>query len=190
MTVRAAGCPRDPGNVAGVRLTTRRVQAARGYLARLVAVVGVLAGLVLANGVQCTDGMNAMAIEHVTSSGMAVGAAQDGAVPAVQARVERHSSDYVTAAEPTHQVTAVSVVPGAAGVLAFAGHGSPGFPGQGGLLAACMAFIVAVVAVIVGLRPARLRIIVAVLVSGPGRGVIRVVHLRAPSLAELCLLRT
>lgn len=166
------------------------MQAARGYLARLVAVVGVLAGLVLANGVYCTDGMIAtMATEHVASSGMAVGTAQDRTAPAAKVRVERHSSDHLTAAEPTHRVTAVCAVPGAAGVLAFAGQGSPGAPGQGGVLAACLAFIVAVVAVIVGLRPGWLRVFVAVLMSGPAT-VIRIVQSRAPSLAELCLLRT
>ncbi|MGH3927062.1 MAG: hypothetical protein ACRDTT_30045 [Pseudonocardiaceae bacterium] len=171
-----------------MRGTTRRVQAARGYLARPVAVVGVLAGLVLGNGVQCTDDMTAMAIEHVASSGMAVGAAQDDAAPAAKARVERYFSDQATAAEPTLQITAVCVVPGAAAVSPLAGDGSPGSPGQGGVLA-CLAFIVAVVAVIVGLRPPWLRTFVLVLM--PRRAaVIRTVHPRAPSLAELCLLRT
>ncbi len=157
--------------------------------------MGVLAGLVLAHGGQCTDGMIAtMATEHAASSGMAVGTAQDRTAqdrtaPAATVKVERHSSDHVTAAEPTHRATAVCVVPGAAGVLAFAGDGSPGAPGQGGVLAACLAFIVAVMAIIVGLRPGWLRVFVAVLMSGPAT-VIRIVQSRAPSLAELCLLRT
>lgn len=165
------------------------MQAARGYLARLVVVVGVLAGLVLAHGVQCTDGMTAMAIEHVANSGMAVGFAQDGAAPAAMAGVERHSPDDVTAADTAHQVTAVYVLPGAAAVSPLAGDGPFGSHGLCGGLAACLVFIVAVVAVIVALRPPLLRIFVPVLMSGRA-AVIRAVHPRAPRLAELCLLRT
>lgn len=76
-----------------------------------------------------------------------------------------------------------------AAVFLLAGDGSPGSPGQGGMLAACLAFIVAVVAVIVGLRPPWLRTFVPVLMSRRAV-VVRTVHPRAPSLAELCLLRT
>lgn len=74
----------------------RHVQAARGYLARLVVAIGVLAGLVLVHGVQCTDGMSAMAIEHVASSGMAVGA-QDGAAPATMAAVRSSRGTWLLA---------------------------------------------------------------------------------------------
>lgn len=161
--------------------------AARGCLARLVVVVGVLAGLVFAHGVQCTDGMTAMPIEQGASWGMVVGAAQDGAVPAVLAGVKRHSPDDVTATDSAHQITAV---PSAAGVFALGGDRSPGSHGLGGVMTACLACIVAVVAVIVGLRPSLLRIFVPVLTSGFGRRVIRTVPPRAPSLAELCLLLT
>lgn len=161
--------------------------AARGPLARLVVVVGVLAGLVFAHGLQCTDGMTAMAIKQVATSGMALSAAQDGAAPAVMAGVASHSPDDVAAAGAAHQVAAVA---GAAGVFALVGERSPGSHGLGGVLAACLVFIVAVVAMIVGLRPSLLRIFVAVLMFGRGRRVIRVVAPRSPSLAELCLLRT
>jgi hypothetical protein len=173
--------------VTGVRGRTRRALTARSYLARLAVVVGVLAGLVLANGMQCTDGMTAMALEHVASSSTMLGAAQDGAVAGVMAGVASHSPDDLTAAETAHQVTAV---PHAAGVFAPVGDGSPGSHGLGGGLAACLVFIVAVVAGIVGLRPWLLRIFAAVLMFGRGRRVIRVVAPRAASLAELCLLRT
>lgn len=130
--------------------------AARGSLARLVVVIGVLAGVVFAHGVQCTDGMTTMAVKQVASSSMALGAGQDAA-PAV---------------------------------IAFVGDSSPGSHGPGGVLAACLMFIVAVVAVSVGLRSALFRIFVAVLTFGGGRRVFRVVAPRAPKLAELCLLRT
>jgi len=165
------------------------VQAARECLARFVVVVGVLAGLVLGHGVQCTDGMTAMATEHVASLGMALGAAPDGAAPAAMVGVERHFPDDVTAANPAHKVTAVSVVAGAAAVSPLAGGGPFGSHGLGGRLAACLAFIVAVVAVIVGLRPAWLESFVPVLMSGLA-AVVRIVHPGGPSLAELCLLRT
>ncbi len=166
------------------------MQAAQGYPARLVVVVGVLVGLALGHGVQCTDGMiAALAVEHVASSGMAVGSAQDGAAPAAMAGVERHSPDDVTAADAAHQVTAVSVLPGAAAVSPLAGDGQFGSHGLCGGLAACLAFIVAAVAVIVGLRPPWLRIFAPALMSRRA-AVIRAVHSRAPSLAELCLLRT
>lgn len=161
--------------------------AARGCLARLVVAVGVLAGVVFAHGVQCTDGMSAMAIKQVASSSTALGAVQDGAVVAVMAGVAGHSPGDLAAAGAAHQVTAV---PGEAGVMALVGDSSPGSHGLGDVLAACLVFIVAVVAVSVGLRPSLLRIFVAVLMFGRGRRVIRVVAPRAPSLAELCLLRT
>ena len=44
-----------------------------GYLARLAVVVGMLAGVVLGNGVHCAGGMTAMAIEHAASSRMPAG---------------------------------------------------------------------------------------------------------------------
>ncbi|MCA1693899.1 MAG: hypothetical protein LC749_03750 [Actinobacteria bacterium] len=170
-----------------MRGTTHREQAARGYLARLIVAVGVLAGLVLAHGVQCSGGMTAMATEQVASSGMVVGAAQDSAAPTVMAEVEHHVPDAVIAADAAQQVTAVRVVPDTAGALALAG---PSSPGLGGGLVACLAFIVAVAAVMVGLRPAWLRIFGPVLRSGGGHQVTRPAAPRAPSLAELCLLRT
>ena len=175
----------------GVRGTTHRGQAARDLLARLVVAVGVLAGLVLAHGVQCPGGMTALALdEQVASSGMAVDAAQDGAAPTVMAGVERHVPDAVIAADADEQVTAVRVVPDTAGVVALAGPGSPGSSGLGGGLVACVAFIVAVAAVMVGLRPAWLGIFGPVLRSERGHRVTRTAAPRAPSLAELCSLRT
>jgi hypothetical protein len=155
----------------------------------------VLAGLVLAHGVQCPGAMTAMALEQVASSGMVVGAAQDGAAqegagPTLMAGVAHHVPDAVIAADAAQQVTAVRVVPDTAEVLALAGPGSPGSPGLGGGLVACLAFIVAVAAVMVGLRPAWLRVFGPVLRSGRGHRVTRTAAPRAPSLAELCLLRT
>jgi hypothetical protein len=150
----------------------------------------VLAGLVLAHGVQCAGGMTAMAIEQIASSGMVVGAAQEDAAPTVMAGVEHHVPDAIIAANAAEQITAVRVVPDTAGVLALAAPGSPGLPGLGGGLVACLAFIVAVAAVMVGLRPSWLRIFGLVLRSKRGHGVTRTAAPLAPSLAELCLLRT
>jgi hypothetical protein len=150
----------------------------------------VLAGLVLAHGVQCPGGMTAMALEQVASSSMVVGAAQDGAAPTLMAGAEHHVPDTVTATDGAQQVTAVRVVPDTAGVVALAGPGSPGSSGRGGGLVACLAFIVAVAAVMVGLRPVWLRIFGPVLRSERGHRVTRTAAPRAPSLAELCLLRT
>lgn len=155
--------------------------------ARLVVVVGVLAGLVFAPGVQCTDGMTARAFEQAASSSMVVRTAQDGAVPPMMAEGEDHSPDDVTATDSAHQITVVPIV---AGVLAFGGDRSAGWHGLGGMLAACLVCIVAVAAVIVALRSFLRRIFVRVLTSARGRRLIPIVRPRASSLAELCLLRT
>lgn len=171
----------------GVTGSTRYVQAARGYLARLAVALGMLAGLALAHGVQCPSGLAVMAIEQGASAGMALGAAQHGAVAAVTAEVVSHSSGDATAAGSPQHCPAMRVVADATGVLAPAGHGSPGL---GGGLAACLAFIVAAAAVIVGLRPAWLRAFAPARPSRRGRRLIHIVPPQAASLAELCLLRT
>jgi hypothetical protein len=106
------------------------------------------------------------------------------------AGVEHHVPDAIIAADAAEQITAVHVVPDTAGVLALAAPGSPSLPGLGGGLVACLAFIVAVAAAMVGLRPAWLRTFGLVLRSERGHGVTRTAAPRAPSLAELCLLRT
>jgi hypothetical protein len=153
----------------------------------LVVVVGVLAGVVFAHSVQCADGMTAMAVEQAASSSMVVHASQDGTVPPMMAGDEDHSPDVVTVGDSAHQVTAVPV---AAGVLAFGGDRSSGSHDLGGMLAACLVCVVAVAAVIVALRPSPLRIIVTVLTSLRGCRMIHIASPPAPSLAELCLLRT
>jgi hypothetical protein len=61
--------------------------------------------------------------------------------------------------------------------------------GVGGVLMTCLAFIVAVFAVAVWLRPAGLHRIVR-MARSVRAVVIRAVQPRAPSLEELCLLRT
>jgi hypothetical protein len=66
-------------------------------------VVGVLAGVVLGNGVHCAGGMTVMAIKHAVSSRLSAGIAQSLATVGVQHPLP----DVVTAA---YQVTAVSVV--------------------------------------------------------------------------------
>ncbi len=84
-------------------------------------------------------------------------------------------------------MTALCPVPG--GAVSLAGEGSPGSHGLGDMLATCLAFIVAVVAAVVALRPTGLRSVVRMLRSARV-AVVRTALPRAPSLAELCLLRT
>ena len=126
-------------------------------LARVVAVVGVLAGVVLALGMSCPHSMTAvMATEHVAASGMAIGTTQD----------------YTAAV-----------------AMASARDGLPHCPSQHGVLGACLTFIVAAIAVFARRRTGALRIFVPISMSRRPT-VIRTAGLRAPSLAELCLLRT
>ena len=171
----------------GVTGSTRYVQAVRGYLARLAVALAVLVGLLVAHGVQCPNAMTVMAVEQGASAGMALDAAQHGAVEAVTAGVVSHSSGDATAADSRQHFPAVWVVAGATGVLAPTGYGPPGL---GGGLAACLVFLVAAAAVMVGLRPTWLRTFAPVLSPRCGRRLIPIVVPRAASLANLCLLRT
>jgi hypothetical protein len=149
--------------------TTRPERAARGLLARLVAVVAVLAGVVLAQGLQCAGGMSGM---HV-ASGMTC------SHPVAMDSVDGHfTQETVTSTEAGQLPTS--------GCAVADSHLDS--DGLGGVLAACLAYLVAVVAAMTGLRPImpqrvdRLRFAHA--------PTIRRVLSRAPSLAELCLLRT
>lgn len=130
---------------------------------RLVAVVAVLAGVLLALGLRCTDGMMAeMPMVHGTNS-MVVGAKQDGAHLAAMAA--------------------------GASLLAHVEASSPASSGMGGVLATCVALLVMVLVAVAGLRPAWLRIFVQA--RAPGRvAMICAIGLRAPGLAQLCVLRT
>jgi len=151
-------------NLTGVTGTTHGRQAARGRLVRLLAVVAVLVGLALTHGFQCTDDMTTMYGRPGVSSSMAEDVAQDA-----------HAADRM--------------IPADTGALGLVEGGSPGPRGLGGVLATCLAFIVAVVAGVLGLRRAGLGSVVGILQSA-GVVAIRVVVPRAPSLAELCVLRT
>lgn len=156
-----------------------RRRAARGHLARLVAVLAVLAGLVLLHSPHCTDGMTAMPhLATSAGSGTATAAISCGS----SATMTEAGSQPATMA---HQLAAVC--PAVAGVVAAgSSHGSDG---MGGLLATCLAFIVAVLATLLGLRPSWQQVaLIARLSERVTR--IRAVVPRAPSLAELCLLRT
>jgi hypothetical protein len=145
-------------------VSIRSRQAARGYLVRLLAVVAVLVGLALTHGFQCTDDMTTvMRGASGASAGMAGGVAHD---------------DHA-AARMAHADT---------GVSGIAAGDSSGSRGLGAVLATCLAFIVAVVAGVLGLRRAGLGV-VRVLDSAPVVA-IRAAIPRTPSLAELCLLRT
>ncbi|MEU0470700.1 hypothetical protein ABZ215_42465 [Amycolatopsis sp. NPDC006131] len=166
---------------------TRSRHAARGYLARLVAVVAVLAGLVLAHGLQCNDGMTVM---HAASgASMAADATHDcGAAAVTAAAVDVVSPESIPPVEASQRLADRCTASHTRAVVLAAGS-SPGSHGLGGLLATCLAFIVAVVAALVGLRPTGLRGIVPMLRSARV-AMMRAALPRAPSLAELCLLRT
>lgn len=156
---------------------TRGGHAARGHRARLVVAVAVFLGLALAVGFQCASGMATAASAPQRCAAQVPMASAPGVSP------ER--------AEPMvigPQVAAACVAPVAAGG-AGAGDGSPGSQGLGGVLMICLTFIVAVVAAVAGLRPTGPRSVVRMVRSAPVL-VIRVIQPRAPSLAELCLLRT
>jgi hypothetical protein len=160
-----------------------RPQAARGHLARLVAVLAVLAGLVLLHSPHCTDGMSAL--PHLAAS-VGSGTASATASCGSSARMLEAGSQPATMVD---QLAAVCPVVGAAGVGTVAAGSSHGADGMGGLLATCLAFIVAVLATLLGVRPSWQQVgLVARLSERAAR--IRAVVPRAPSLAELCLLRT
>lgn len=154
-----------------------RVHAVRGRLARLVAVLAVLVGVALTVGLQCTDGM-AMPMAHGASADAAM--ACDSPSSAVAAI---HVADRAATAD-MGQVAATGTAPDAA-----ADDGAPGSGVVGGVLATCLAVFLAVVVVLAALRPGPLW--GAVRLLRPARVVaIRAVRPRAPTLAELCLLRT
>lgn len=78
--------------------------------------------------------------------------------------------------------------PGEVGILVAPGADAPGDSDMGGALAACLMLIVAVLAIVAGLRLPGLRSSAAAL--RPVRVALTpVVLLQAPSLAALCLLR-
>ncbi|WP_157367715.1 hypothetical protein [Alloactinosynnema sp. L-07] len=162
--------------------TARPAQAARGHLARLVAVVAVLAGLALAVGLQCTDGM-AMPMAHPATS---AAAGTGCGLPATMAT--DHGLGHVVPAD-IGLPSGACPAPNMAATFAFARDDASGTHDLGGMLATCLAFLIAAVTAVAVLRPAVVRGVVRVL--PPVRvAVVRAVRPRAPSLAELCLLRT
>ncbi len=113
------------------------------------------------------------------SPAMAVVASEDWGVAMVMAGVNGHPQD--TAAQGTaHSALCAHARVG----------GSPSSSGDmGSVLATCLAFLVAVLAVIVGLYPSWLRTFVRI--HAPGRGArVCAIAVRAPSLSQLCVLRT
>ncbi len=152
----------------------------RGRLARFVAVLVVLAGVALAVGLQCADGI-AIPMAHAASADAAMACGSPAAV--ASSPVPEH-----VASVDSGQLTAVCAATGTAGFFVLVQGGSPDSGGVGGVLAACLAFILAVVAAVAALRPGPLRGVGQLL--RPARvAVSRAVRPRAPSLAELCLLR-
>ncbi|HEY8455380.1 MAG TPA: hypothetical protein VIL34_07285 [Actinopolymorphaceae bacterium] len=163
--------------------TAGHARAVRGRLVRLVAVLAVLAGVALAVGLQCTDGM-AMPMAHGASADAAMACSSSPS-----AMAERHVPERVTSADSGGLTAAACPTPGAAESFVLAENGSPGSGGMGGVLATCLAFILAVVVAVASLRPGPSWGVVRLL--RPARAVAtRAVQPLAPSLAELCLLRT
>ncbi|SEP53343.1 hypothetical protein [Amycolatopsis saalfeldensis] len=142
-----------------------------------MAVLAVLAGLVLLHGQHCADGMSAMPHGAVSVT------SETGTASCASATMAD------TGSRSTTMLTEVCPAGASAGVVARAAGMPLGSGGMGGVLATCLAFIVAVVSTLLGLRPSWRPVAVAAWLSG--RVVrIRAVRPRAPSLAELCLLRT
>jgi len=120
----------------------------------------VLTGLVLLLGAHCTDRMATHG--GGASPGTGIGVQQDYAAP-------------VAAYEE--------------GTLARTGVDSPGSGDMGGVLTTCLVVIALVLTAIAGLRPAGLRIVMPLPTASCGTSALAST-LRAPSLAELCVLRT
>ena len=128
---------------------------------RLVAVIAVLVGLALLHSPRCADGMIATgSMAHSGGSGMAAGGVQGCADPVAAANTPVRT-----------------------------GNSLPGAGDMGGILATCLTFLVMVLVAISVLCPAWLRIVVTRRVP-ERRAMIRPIWLQAPSLAELCVLRT
>ncbi|WP_148311627.1 DUF6153 family protein [Amycolatopsis japonica] len=140
---------------------TAQTTTVRGQLARLVAVLAVLAGVAFAAGLQCTEGM-AMPMAHD------MGHAET-----------RIACDSLASSAETRVAAPCAAESG----------GMLDHQGLGGTLATCLAFLFAVVAAVAALPPSRLRGLVTAfrrvrVVASP------VIWSRAPKLEELCLLRT
>lgn len=152
--------------IAVVTRTARQTTAVRGQLARLVAVLAVLAGVAFAVGLQCTEGM-AMPMAH----GMG--------------QVETHiACDFAASHEGSSTEMRVAAAPCAAESGGMLDH-----QGLGGTLATCLALLFAVVAAVAALPPSRLRRLMTA--SRRVRVVVApAVWSRTPRLEELCLLRT
>lgn len=134
---------------------------------RLVAVVAVIAGLVLLQAPRCTDGMVAgMSMAAGASPAMIVGTSHDDGAPLAIDGVPGHPQD-------------------AAAVAAD----ESGSGGMGSVLATCLAFLVLVLVAVAGLASGGLRAVVRVRPAGLV-AMVRTIPLRAPSLAQLCVLRT
>ncbi|MGH3944273.1 MAG: hypothetical protein ACRDSI_04390 [Pseudonocardiaceae bacterium] len=130
---------------------------------------------------QCPDGMIADTayLTQGAGSALAVVASADWGVAMVMTGVDGHPQD--TAGQGT--------APSALGAHAGVG-GSPFSSGDmGGVLAICLAFLVAVLAVIAVLYPSWLRTFVRM--HAPGRGArVCAIAVGAPGLLQLCVLRT
>ncbi len=158
---------------------TDRAGAVRALLARLITVVAVIAGLVVLVVPLCGAGMSATPVRDVSST-----SAQFG-VPQVSWPMLATSSSVCpgVGVDPV-----VEQCGSGSSTLLRAAFGSS-IPGSSGVLLACLAFLVAVLAAALGLRAPR-----SGRVTRPRTSVARKSYLSRPArrltLAELCVLRT
>lgn len=152
---------------------TRQVRAVRGFLARLVAVLTVIAGLALLHTPQCTDGMTPVidmttAAEHVASDS---GHTKAGS--------SMNASSIDTGGENRHLSDGTSVDDGMTGLPSGL---------HSGMLMTCLALLIIIVGLLAILRHPQMRVILRFTrtsVSTP-----RVPPPLPPSLIQLCILRT
>lgn len=138
----------------------------------------VLAGLMLLHARHCTEGMSAM--PHAAAAVHADTPAGSCGSATTTTGVRVAAADPLTVVCPG--------VDGAGMAVVFIGS-APGSRGMGGLLATCLAFLVAVLATLLTLRRSRWQGLLLPRRSD-GAAPLRAFCPRAPRLAELCLLRT
>lgn len=170
-----------PRSITAMTGTAHPVRAARGHLARLVAVLSVLAALGFAVVLQCADGMSVPMTHAATSAPIAMECGTPAMTPI--------AADDVVMSGDISRDTAGCVMPDADATATYAADTSQGPVDLGGVIATCLALLVAVVAAMAGLRPAGLRTLMVRLRCAR---VVMAREFRPPSLslAELCLSRT
>jgi hypothetical protein len=172
-----------------------RDQAARGHIARLVAVVAVLAGLLWLHSLPCADGMTAD--DAMTHGPNTLGHSDVGAAfgPAIDMTMNITGCAHPATASAPMPAMATTIGTAIATVTHTAwaglvGQHSPDPDGTGGALATCLLFIVAALGTLVGLLRAGTLLVATVQLTRarPGAAA-RAALMHPPRLSELCVLR-